>query len=224
MSGQPDTAAATAVTGDAVRQAVDALRTGDPVLVHDATDREGEVDLLQAAGAVTPDDVARLRADGGGLLFVALGRHVADALDLPFLAEAVDHPAVGGDLSYDDRSSFSLPVNHRSTRTGVTDGDRARTITGLADHAAAPDPNRFAEAFRVPGHVHLLRDAGLDCRQGHTELAVALAEAADLPPAVAGCEMLADADGALDRGAAKRYAERHGLPYVEGSRIVAQLG
>jgi 3,4-dihydroxy 2-butanone 4-phosphate synthase len=224
MSGQPDTAAAAAADGDAVRRAVAALRNGDPVLVHDATDREGEVDLLQAAGAVTPADVARLRADGGGLLFVALGREAAAALDLPFLADAVDHPAVGGDLAYDDRSSFSLPVNHRSTRTGVTDGDRARTISRLADHAADPDPDRFADAFRVPGHVHLLRDAGLDRRQGHTELAVALAEAAGLPPAVAGCEMLADADGALDRAAAKRYAERHGLPYVEGSRIVAELG
>jgi 3,4-dihydroxy 2-butanone 4-phosphate synthase len=218
--------AAQAGTADEVEAAVRAVRDGQPVCVHDAADREGEVDLIYPAGAVTPEAVARLRNDAGGLICVALAAPVADALDLPFLADAVDHPAVGDDVAYDDRSSFSLPVNHRDVHTGITDDDRSRTITALAAAVGDPDPDAFAETFRSPGHVHLLRgDAdGLAGRRGHTELALALADAADVPPAMVVCEMLDDASGeALAPAAGRAYADRHEIPYVEGRRLLAAL-
>ncbi|MFB6136715.1 MAG: 3,4-dihydroxy-2-butanone-4-phosphate synthase [Halobacteriaceae archaeon] len=212
----------------AVERAVRAFRAGEPVLLHDAADREGEVDLVYPAGAVTADAVARLRSDAGGLICVALGADVCDAFELPFAADAVDHPAVGGEPGYDDRSSFSLTVNHRDTFTGVTDEDRGLTIRALADAAATADgPAAFAERFRVPGHVHLLRGAagGLAERRGHTELALALADAASVPPAVVVCEMLdADSGGALSVAAARDYADRHGLVFLEGRDVVAALG
>jgi len=66
-----------------------------------------------------------MRNDAGGLICVAVADSVADAFGLPFLADALDHPAVNDDPEYDDRSSFSLPVNHRETFTGITDEDRA---------------------------------------------------------------------------------------------------
>ncbi|MFB6142975.1 MAG: 3,4-dihydroxy-2-butanone-4-phosphate synthase [Halorientalis sp.] len=208
--------------------AVSAFRAGEPVLVHDAADREGETDLVYPAGDVTPDAVARLRNDAGGLVCVALSNEVAEALDLPFLQEAIDHPlAADHDLSYDERSSFSLTVNHRDTFTGITDEDRALTITELARAATDPDPVAFAESFRAPGHVHLLRAAPglLADRLGHTELAVALAAAADRPPAAVVCEMLDDETGAaLAPAAARAYGERTDVPYVEGSEIVERLG
>jgi 3,4-dihydroxy 2-butanone 4-phosphate synthase len=227
MSWTSEEPAARAEAADDVEAAVAAIREGRPVCVHDAADREGEVDLIYPAGAVTPEAVARLRNDAGGLICVALGEAVADALDLPFLADAVDHPTVGDtDIAYDDRSSFSLTVNHRDVRTGITDDDRARTITAIAEAATDPDPDAFAATFRSPGHVHLLRgDAdGLAGRRGHTELALALAEAADAPPAMVVCEMLDDASGeALAPAAGRAYADRHEIPYVEGRRLVAAL-
>ncbi|MGB9964623.1 3,4-dihydroxy-2-butanone-4-phosphate synthase [Halobacterium hubeiense] len=207
-----------------VEAAVAAFRAGDPVLVHDAADREGEVDLVYPAEAVTPDDVARLRNDAGGLICVAVGEAAADAFDLPFLVDVIDHPAADhGHLGYDDRSSFSLPVNHRDTFTGITDDDRALTITELAAAVADPASVDFAAEFRAPGHVHVLRAApSLDDRQGHTELAVALAEEAGVAPAAVVCEMLdADTGGALSIADAKAYAEREGFVYVEGSDLLA---
>ncbi|MUV59560.1 3,4-dihydroxy-2-butanone-4-phosphate synthase [Halobacterium sp. CBA1126] len=207
-----------------VEAAVAAFRAGDPVLVHDAADREGEVDLVYPAEAVTPDDVARLRNDAGGLICVAVGEAAADAFDLPFLADVIDHPAADhGHLGYDDRSSFSLPVNHRDTFTGITDDDRALTITELAAATADPASVDFAAEFRAPGHVHVLRAApSLDDRQGHTELAVALAEEAGVAPAAVVCEMLdADTGGALSVADAKAYADREGFVYVEGSDLLA---
>ena len=214
--------------GDSIDAALDAFARGEPVCIHDADDREGETDLIYPAGAVTPAAVARLRNDAGGLVCVAVSHAVAETFDLPFLQETLEHPAAANhDLVYDDRSSFSLSVNHRETETGITDEDRALTIRELASAAAAPDEIRFSEYFRSPGHVHVLRAAEnlLADRQGHTELGVALAEAADLPPAVVVCEMLDDETGqALTPTDAAAYAHRNGLTYLEGSQLLDRLG
>ena len=210
-----------------VEDAIDAFRRGDPVLVHDAADREGETDLVYPAHAVDADAMHRLRADAGGLICVALSDGVAEAWSLPFIRETIDHPAAADhELAYDERSSFSLSINHRETFTGITDDDRALTISRLGEAARVPEAVDFAGEFRAPGHVHLLRAAPdlLGDRQGHTELAVALAEAADQPPAAVVCEMLdGDTGGARSPADARAYAGRHGLAYVEGADLLARL-
>jgi 3,4-dihydroxy 2-butanone 4-phosphate synthase len=214
---------------DALNRAVSSFRAGDPVLVHDADDREGETDLLYPAAAVTPAAVARMRNDGGGLIFVALTAAVADRFDLPFLHEAVDHPANDhSDLGYDAHPSFSLTVNHRDGFTGVTDDDRALTIRRLGEVSGDEgyDVDAFAREFRTPGHVHLLRASPglLADRRGHTELGLALAHEAGVGPAVAGCEMLdGGTGGALSTADARAYARRHDLPFVEGATLVRAL-
>ncbi len=235
----------TARAADGVDAAISAFAAGGPVLIHDATDREGEVDLVYPAVAVTPADVARMRNDAGGLVCVALSDTVCTAWDLPFTQETIDHPAgAAHDLGYDERSSFSLTVNHRETFTGITDEDRALTISELGSAAGeivretrvagdgaagsiATDADSFAERFRAPGHVHLLRGAPnlLEDRRGHTELGLELAAAAGVEPAVVVCEMLDDeTGGALSPAAARSYADRHGFPYVEGSELIARFG
>ncbi|SEH15865.1 3,4-dihydroxy 2-butanone 4-phosphate synthase [Natronorubrum sediminis] len=216
-----------AVTTGTVDDALESLRAGEPVLVHDAADREGETDLIYHADSVTPEAVARMRNDAGGLVCVALGHETADAFDLPFYTDAIDHPAAGDhELGYDERSSFSLTVNHRDTFTGITDADRSLTIRSLGEAAAAPTATDFAETFRVPGHVHLLKAAPdlLEQRAGHTELGVALADAAGLSSAVVVCEMLDDETGEARTPAdARAYAERHGFTYLEGRDVLDRL-
>ena len=215
--------AATATVEDAIA----AFRAGEPVMVHDADDREGETDLLYPAGAVTPEAVVRMRNDGGGLIFVALDDATAETFDLPYLHEVIDHPAASfEDVGYDARPSFSLTVNHRETYTGITDDDRSRTIRALADAARDPESTDFAAEFRAPGHVHVLRAAPdlLAEREGHTELGIALAAAADRELAVAGCEMLDDTSGgALSTTAARQYAARHEIPFLEGAQLIEAL-
>ncbi|MXV61202.1 3,4-dihydroxy-2-butanone-4-phosphate synthase [Natronorubrum sp. JWXQ-INN-674] len=214
-------------TANTVDDALEALRAGDPVLVHDAADREGETDLIYHADSVTPDAVSRLRNDAGGLVCVAFDHETAEAFDLPFYTDEVDHPATADhELGYDERSSFSLTVNHRDTYTGITDKDRSTTIQALGAAAATPDNTAFADEFRVPGHVHLLKAAPdlLAQREGHTELGVALAEAADLSPAIVVCEMLDDETGeALSPVDARSYADRHEFCYLEGSDVLERL-
>ncbi|ELY67474.1 3,4-dihydroxy-2-butanone-4-phosphate synthase [Natrinema versiforme] len=228
QSNAEGSAAGSTNAAGAFEHALESLRAGEPILVHDAADREGETDLIYHADAVTPEAVARLRNDAGGLVCVALGHDIADAFELPFYSEAVDHPATADhELGYDDRSSFSLTVNHRDTYTGITDDDRSTTIRALGEAAATPETTEFASAFRVPGHVHLLKGAPdlLAQREGHTELGLALADAAELAPAVVVCEMLDDATGAaLSPADARAYADRHGFAYLEGSEVLERLG
>ncbi|MDJ1430949.1 3,4-dihydroxy-2-butanone-4-phosphate synthase [Halostagnicola sp. A-GB9-2] len=224
-----ETEAQEATTGESeFRHALESLRSGDPVLVHDAADREGETDLIYHADAVTPDAVSRMRNDAGGLICVALSDDVADAFDLPFYTDEVDHPAAADhELGYDERASFSFTVNHRETYTGITDSDRSTTIRALGEAADDPSATDFATEFRIPGHVHLLRAAPdlLAQREGHTELGLALADAAELPPAVVVCEMLDDETGAeLTPADARAYAHRYGFAYLEGRDVLERLG
>ncbi|MDY6769610.1 MAG: 3,4-dihydroxy-2-butanone-4-phosphate synthase [Candidatus Nanohaloarchaea archaeon] len=201
-------------------EAVAAVQRGEPVLVHDADDREDETDLVVPAAAVDWTDVRRLRTDAGGLICVAVPHGAGHRFDLPLLDDLFEE--YGGAPDYDDRSSFSVSVNHVSTRTGITDRDRATTIRALAD--AVSDPAfRFRDEFRAPGHVPVLLEAaeGLAERQGHTELAVDLLRRADVTPAAVVCEMLDDETGnALSAGDAGRYAEENGFAFLEADELL----
>ncbi|MEY7851660.1 3,4-dihydroxy-2-butanone-4-phosphate synthase [Natrarchaeobius sp. A-rgal3] len=205
-----------------------AFRAQEPVLIHDFDDREGETDLVYPAAGVTAQNVARMRNDAGGLICVALSDEVATAFDLPFLSEELSHPSSEtADLEYDERSSFSITVNHRETFTGVTDVDRALTISELGVAADEPETTDFGATFRSPGHVSLLRGAPnlLRQRRGHTELGLALASSVGCAPAVVVCEMLDDDTGrALSKEGALRYARIHDIPFVTGADLLEAVG
>jgi 3,4-dihydroxy 2-butanone 4-phosphate synthase len=86
-------------------------------------------------------------------------------------------------------------------------------------------PVLFKEQFRTPGHMPILIAAEklLDQRHGQTELSVAMADMAGINPAITICEMLDDETGlALSKEEAIRYAEKHGLVFVQGSEVIEQ--
>ena len=216
--------------------AIQNLRAGKFVLVYDADGREEEVDLFVAAEHAPPRAVRHLRQDAGGLVFLAVDPTIGHALQLPFLHElyaedSARHPVlrqlIPNDIRYDTRSSFSLTIHHRNTFTGITDNDRSLTITefaSLSRLALRGSPNaldEFGRGFRAPGHVHLCvgADKLLHQRQGHTEIAVALARLAGVTPVLAGCEMLADDGKALRKADALRWAEKHDAVLLDGQVV-----
>lgn len=236
--------------------AAEALKRGKIVLLYDFDDREGETDLVIGAEFVTPEHVWRLRRDAGGLICVAIDPIACSKLELPYFADVLKFAASSakggeygngrgnesgdgegfgaidalcereGDIPYDSKSSFSLWVNHRNTFTGVTDLDRALTISRIAEVARSAmngcDAN-FGGEFRSPGHVPLLRAAPglLAERMGQTELSIVLARAAKIAPAVVVCEMLDGMTGrALSKEGAMRYAREENLVFVEGKEVI----
>ena len=220
--------------------ALEHLREGKFVLVHDSADRENEVDMVVAAEHVSPDHVEAMRTKAGGLLCVALGCDVCESLGIVAMRDILlyashrypvlkslneEHAPYGG------KSAFSITVNHRRTFTGITDRDRALTITELARLARVAlegkgSPELFASEFKAPGHVHLLQEAkgSLAERYGHTELSTYLCREAGITPAAAICEMLdADTHNALSIGDADRYARAEGIPIIDGREIVQRF-
>lgn len=218
-----------------IEEALKAFRKGEPVLIYDFDDREGETDIAIPAINVTPRDIAMMRIDGGGLICVAIHPVAAKRLKLPFMHEVLDIASeripelksiTEFDIRYDSRSSFSLWVNHRDTFTGITDIDRALTIRRIGevvDYVMLGNEFDFGSEFRSPGHVAILRaaDGLIYERVGQTELSIALAEMAGITPAVAICEMLDAKTGrALSKRDAMKYAEENGIPFIEGKTIV----
>jgi 3,4-dihydroxy 2-butanone 4-phosphate synthase len=221
----------------AVRPAAEALARGDPILLYDAPEREGETDLVILAERATPELVRTLRRDAGGLTCVAISAELQARLGLPYAVDLLElgrarYP-IAGELAqertrYDRRSAFGIWVNHRSTFTGIPDNDRARTIRAVGELARdarkLPDAAlraRFVDEFASPGHVPLLYAAPglLRERKGHTELSISLARMARLSESTAVCEMLGDSGGARSPEAARRYAAEHGWPFLEGVQV-----
>jgi 3,4-dihydroxy 2-butanone 4-phosphate synthase/GTP cyclohydrolase II len=85
-------------------------------------------------------------------------------------------------------TSFTVPVDHASCRTGITAQERSFTIHAMLDPTSAP------EDFARPGHLFplLAKEGGVLRRAGHTEAAVDLARMAGLYPAGVLCEILND--------------------------------
>jgi 3,4-dihydroxy 2-butanone 4-phosphate synthase len=223
---------------DDLRQALQALTQGRFVLVYDGDGREEETDLTIASQFVTPAAVRTLRKEAGGLVCVTLSSDVHRKIGLPLMADVLrdagrTYPileAVSAEnLKYDRHSTFSLTVNHKDTFTGITDKDRALTISRLAEVAGEAVKREngwaahvFADEFRSPGHVPVLNAAEplLVARKGHTELTTALMVMAGLTPSATICEMMADDDRARTRNDAKAYARDHNLVFLEGQDVV----
>ncbi len=220
-----------------VDRAVRALALGEPILLYDAADREGETDLVFLSEKATPELLRLARQEAGGLICTAISEELRRRLDLPYYAELLalarrEFPRVGGLVDrprYDRRSSFGITINHRDNFTGVPDNDRAltvRTVGELARDAPGLGEPELAERFRAsfvsPGHVPLLYAAPrlLAERKGHTELAVSLARMAGLSESATVCEMLGDSGGARAPDAARLFARSRGYPFLEGARVV----
>ena len=224
---------------DSVKEALDSLRARHPVLIYDADGREEETDAAFASQFVDPDAVRFLRKEAGGLICTTVPAAARERLGLPFLAElfneaAARHPVLARTLAttapYDPIASpFSITINHRDTRTGITDRDRAKTIArfaALVGEALRQENGWGLEAlgreFRSPGHVPLLNAADrlLADRRGHTELATALVTMAGLIPSATICEMMGDDGRALSKEDAKKYAQERNLVFLEGQDVI----
>ena len=218
----------------AIQEAVNALRDGKFIMIHDSESRENEVDLVKSAQHICSSDIATMRNDAGGLICLAIPYEIASKLNLMFMhdllhAASKNNPSlskmIGAIAPYGDRPSFSITINHIDTFTGITDKDRALTITTMSDVCSKINKDgklEFTKKFRSPGHIHLLIGAKqlLKERSGHTELSIRLVEHANLIPAVVICEMLdSETGGALSVDKASQYSKKFNIPLVESSQI-----
>lgn len=210
----------------------EALRQGKFILVYDNDDREGEIDMIIASEFVTPKSIATMRNDAGGLICNCISSKFCDEINLPFMVDIMaaateKYPNLAelapNDIPYDERSSFSIWVNHRKSFTGVTDHDRAMTISEMAKMFRDERFDEFGKTFRSPGHVCLLRGAvdTVKNRRGHTEIGLAMCELAGVTPVCVVCEMMDGETGqATSFEDARKYAEANDLVLLRGNDII----
>ncbi len=213
-----------------IEQALNSFREGNFILLHDGNDREDEVDMIIAAEYVKPEHITMMRKDAGGLICLAIDHDTASILRLRYMHEILEKELselIYEKTPYGEKPSFSLTINHKDTYTGITDNDRALTISSMSKICKLIKDGydaraRFLSEFKTPGHVPLLiaRKGLLEERNGHTELSIALARLAGITPAIAMCEMLDDdTHEALSIDKAREYAKRHGLFILEGKEV-----
>lgn len=205
------------------------------MLIHDDTRRENEVDMVIAAEHIKPRDIAIMRNKAGGLICLAISHKITEKLGLMYMSDILRSSArpntilskiVVDKTPYGDRPSFSLSINHIDTFTGITDVDRALTISKMADVCRKIDSGgieEFANSFRAPGHVPLLIASNnlLEERTGHTELSIYLMQIARLVPAVVICEMLdSTTHRSLSINKAKNYANKFGIVLIESNQLI----
>lgn len=215
-----------------IEEALKSLKKGEIVLVFDAANRERETDMILAAELVTPEHIKILRNDAGGLICAPVSSENAEKLGIPFMTDIMQVASEKykvlkklspHDIPYDEKSAFSITINHRKTFTGITDNDRALTIRELALLCKNGQHERFGEFFRSPGHVTLLRAAPghVINRKGHTEMSIALMEMAGLTKVAVCCEMMDNKSGnSLSTRDAQLYAEEHDLIFLDGSQVI----
>jgi 3,4-dihydroxy 2-butanone 4-phosphate synthase len=227
------------MTGNSkIHKAIEDLKAGKFILIYDADGREEETDFVISSAFITPDSIRTMRLDGGGLICTTIDHDTRTKLGLPYLSEVfwemgekfnVLKNLIPNDIPYDEISSFSVTINHRNTFTGITDNDRALTISEFSKLITAINKlengnaqKLFGEQFRAPGHVHLLNSSKniLTSRRGHTELATAIMIMADLVPSATICEMMAASGKARSKEDARQYANDHGLVFLEGYEVI----
>ncbi|KAJ1725285.1 hypothetical protein LPJ53_000512 [Coemansia erecta] len=205
-----DTATQSAARFDTIEAALEALRSGQGVIVMDNEDRENEGDFIFAAEKATPELLAFTIRYSSGYICVGMDPDRLDELDLPLMVKNNADPL---------RTQYTVTVDAATcVTTGISAKDRSTTIGILGDFS-----NKNPAALRRPGHVVPLRAKknGVLERGGHTEAAVDLTRLAGLNPAGALCELVND-DGTMKRRSdCLKFAEEHNLKIITISDLVA---
>jgi 3,4-dihydroxy-2-butanone 4-phosphate synthase len=200
------------VAPDAVSLATDELAAGRMVLLRDDTERAGEGDLLIAAEFADAAAVNFMVTEARGLVCLALSTGRCAALGLEQIGNRGNQSSLG------DSAMVSIEAREGVT-TGISAGDRARTIAVAADPASGP-----ADLVQ-PGHVFPLRarPGGILERTGRTEAAVELTGVAGLRGAGVLCQVMRE-DGHMATGEdLEVFATRHGLAIVDVSDVVEHV-
>src|SRR5665213_3497498 len=181
-----------------VPEAIEEYRRGKFVIITDDEDRENEGDLVMAAQFVTPDAINFMAKYGRGLICIPLTEQRVADLRLPMMSEQ-NTSGFG--------TPFTVSVEARTgVTTGISAGDRARTVQVLID------PTCSADDIAKPGHMFPLRarDGGVLVRAGQTEASIDLCKMSGLYPGAVLCEIMkADGEMAIVAYRAEGYPDEH---------------
>lgn len=195
---------------DSIDEAIEDVRKGRIIIVVDDEDRENEGDFVAAAELTTPDVVNFMATYGRGLICAALPEERCNELDLELM--------VGRNTSLHETAfTVSVDLIGKGCSTGISAGDRAKTINALVDPETRP------EDLARPGHIFPLKakSKGVLRRAGHTEASVDLSVLAGLRPGGVLVEIM-NPDGSMARlPELISIADRFDLKIISIDKLIA---
>ena len=170
-----------------IEEAIEDIKNGKVVIVVDDENRENEGDFIAAAETVTPEIINFMATHGRGLICAPLTESRCNELDLYMMVQ-------NNTVLHHTQFTVSVDLIGNGCTTGISVGDRAKTIKSLVD------PNTKPHNLGRPGHIFPLKakNGGVLRRTGHTKAAVDLARLAGFKPAGILVEILNE-DGTMAR-------------------------
>ncbi len=192
-----------------VEEALAEIRAGRMIIVVDDPDRENEGDLIMAGEHCTPEAMNFMITYGRGVPFISTTPERLQQLGIPMMTKQ-NTARLGTAMAETVDARFG-------TTTGVSAGDRAKTVSVFCDPQATP------EHLMRPGHVIPLRaeEGGVLRRSGHTEASVDLCVLAGYAPVAVGVEIIGDDGEMLRMDGLIPYAAHHGLKILTISDLIA---
>jgi len=168
-----------------IKEAIEALKNGEIILVTDDENRENEGDFICATEFATTENINFMAIHGKGLICMPMSEEICRKLDFPQMVT---------NNTDNHQTAFTVSIDHVDTTTGISAKERSLTALKVVSVDAKP------EDFRRPGHMFPLvsKKHGVLERNGHTEATVDLMKLAGLKECGLCCEIMAE-DGTMMR-------------------------
>ncbi|MCW2118516.1 3,4-dihydroxy-2-butanone-4-phosphate synthase [Flavobacterium sp. 7A] len=193
-----------------IEEAIEDIRQGKIILVVDDENRENEGDFLAAAEKVTPEMINFMATHGRGLICTPLTESRCKELGLHAMVTNNTDPM-------ETAFTVSVDLKGHGVTTGISAGDRARTVLALTEPGTKPHD------LARPGHIFPLiaKEGGVLRRTGHTEAAIDFARLAGFQPAGVIVEVMNE-DGTMARlPQLVKIAKRFDIKVVSIEALVA---
>jgi len=193
-----------------IRDAIEAIKNGEIIIVVDDEKRENEGDFIAAAEMTNSSMINFMAKHGRGLICVPMSENLCNKLKLKKMVPNNTDP-------FETAFTVSVDLKGNGVTSGISASDRAKTVQALVDDKTKPGD------LTRPGHIFPLiaKEGGVLRRTGHTEASIDFSRLAGLKSAAVLCEIMND-DGSMSRlPELFKVAEKFNLKIVSIEDLIA---
>ena len=193
-----------------IKDAIEAIKDGEIIIVVDDEKRENEGDFIAAAEMTNSSMINFMAKHGRGLICVPMSENLCNKLKLKKMVPNNTDP-------FETAFTVSVDLKGNGVTSGISASDRAKTVQALVDDKTKPGD------LTRPGHIFPLiaKEGGVLRRTGHTEASIDFSRLAGLKSAAVLCEIMND-DGSMSRlPELFKVAEKFNLKIVSIEDLIA---
>ena len=193
-----------------IKDAIEAIKNGEIIIVVDDEKRENEGDFIAAAEMTNSSMINFMAKHGRGLICVPMSENLCNKLKLKKMVPNNTDP-------FETAFTVSVDLKGNGVTSGISASDRAKTVQALVDDKTKP------KDLTRPGHIFPLiaKEGGVLRRTGHTEASIDFSRLAGLKSAAVLCEIMND-DGSMSRlPELFKVAEKFNLKIVSIEDLIA---